>query len=36
MKKAGPYTPGLLGVRGTPCETEHDVTFFRPCDHGKI
>jgi len=21
------YTPDVLGVRRTPCETEHDVTF---------
>jgi len=23
------YTPGVPGVRRTPCETQHDVTFSR-------
>jgi len=30
------YTSGVLGVRHTPCETEHDVTFSRSCDQAKI
>ena len=33
---AGAYSPGGLGVRRTPCDTEHDVTFSRSCDQGKI
>ena len=32
----GAYTPGLLGVQRTPCETERDVTFSRSCDQGRI
>jgi len=32
----GAYTSGVLGVRRTPCETEHDVTFSRSCDQRKI
>jgi len=31
----GAYTPGLRGVRRTPCETEHDVTFSRSCHQVK-
>ena len=33
---AGAYSPGGLGVRRTPCDTEHDVTFSWSCDQGKI
>jgi len=32
----GTYTLGVLDVRRTPCETEHDVTFSSACDLGKI
>ena len=34
-QETGAYTPGVLGVRHTPCETEHDVTFSRLCDQEK-
>ena len=30
------YTPRVLCVRRTPCETQHDVIFSRPFDQGKI
>jgi len=33
---AAAYTPGVLGVRRTPCQAEHDVTFSIQCDQGKI
>jgi len=35
-KNSGAYTLGVLGVRCTPCETKHDVTFSRSRDQGKI
>jgi len=33
---SGVYTLGVLGVQRTPYETEHDVTFSRSWDQGKL
>jgi len=35
-KKQGRILQGVLGMRRTPCETEHDVTISRSYDEGKI
>jgi len=32
----GAYTLDALGVRHTSSQTDHDVTFSRSCDQGKI
>ena len=30
------YTPGVIGVRHTPSQTDRGVPFSRLCDQGKI
>ena len=36
LSNAGAYAPGVLGVRRTPCQTEHNVTISRSCDQENI